>query len=309
MQTVSYPQILDSSTIDKINYLAAFIQANYYEEVDEDDLINAIYKGMFESLDEYSDYYTEEEYQHLLEQEVTGSFSGIGATLQQDSKTKQVTVVSVQEDSPAEKAGLKAGDIVIEADGYQASDMELSEFVEHVHGEEGTVVHMVIQREGQSGELEFDITRSQVETQTVSSDMLDDRIGYLKITEFTNNTPKQFEAAIQELEDQDMQGLVVDLRNNPGGMLSAVTDILDDILPEGMIVYTEDRAGNRQEYRSTDDEVLSVPITVLVNENSASASEIFAGAIKDRDYGTLIASKPLARGSFRASRNSVIRQL
>lgn len=296
VQTVSYPQILDSSTIDKINYLAAFIQANYYEEVDEDDLINAIYKGMFESLDEYSDYYTEEEYQHLLEQEVTGSFSGIGATLQQDSKTKQVTVVSVQEDSPAEKAGLKAGDIVIEADGYQASDMELSEFVEHVHGEEGTVVHMVIQREGQSGELEFDITRSQVETQTVSSDMLDDRIGYLKITEFTNNTPKQFEAAIQELEDQDMQGLVVDLRNNPGGMLSAVTDILDDILPEGMIVYTEDRAGNRQEYRSTDDEVLSVPITVLVNENSASASEIFAGAIKDRDYGTLIGTKTFGKG-------------
>ena len=104
--------------------------------------------------------------------------------------------------------------------------------------------------------MEFDITRSKVETQTVTSDMLNDKIGYLKISEFTNNTPKQFEAALEELESQDMQGLVVDLRNNPGGMLTAVTEILDDILPEGMIVYTEDRAGNRQEYRSTDEKVL-----------------------------------------------------
>ena len=296
VQTARYPQVLDNSAIEKINYLAAFIQANYYEEVDGDDLVNAMYKGMFESLDEYSDYYTQEEYQDLLEQEVTGSFSGIGATLQQDRKTKQVTVVSVQEGSPAEKAGLQSGDVVVEADGYQASDMELSEFVQHVHGEEGTSVHLVVQREGVSGQMEFDITRSKVETQTVTSDMLNDKIGYLKISEFTNNTPKQFEAALEELENQDMQGLVVDLRNNPGGMLTAVTEILDDILPEGMIVYTEDRAGNRQEYRSTDEKVLSVPTTVLVNENSASASEIFAGAIKDRDYGTLIGTTTFGKG-------------
>lgn len=289
-----YEPIAGNKDLEKINYLAAFIQANYYKDVDKEDLLNAMYKGMFESLDQYSDYYTEDEYKQLLEEDVTGEFSGIGAALSQDEKTGEVIVHSVQSDSPAEKAGLKSGDIILKADGYKASDMEISDFISHIKGKEGTQIQLTIERDGK--ELSFTVTREKIETQTVKDTMLEDRIGYIQITEFTNSTPDQFETALKELKQQNMQGLIVDLRNNPGGMLNAVTDVLDDILPKGMMVYTEDKWGNRQEYKSTDEKVLSVPIAVLINENSASASEIFAGAVKDRDYGTLIGTKTFGKG-------------
>ena len=295
-QVQSYDALLDQAAIDKINYLAAFIQANYYEEVDIDQLLNGLYKGMYESLDQYSDYYTEEEYQEILSTEVQGNYSGIGAVLQQNSKTKQVKVVRIQDGSPAEKAGLKVGDTIVKADQYQADQMSLSEFVGHLKGEEGTTVHLTVQREGTEGSLEMDVTRKQMESISVYYEMFEDQIGYIQITEFTDTTPKQFEQALEALQKQELKGLIVDLRNNLGGMVNAVTQILDDILPEGLIVYTEDKAGNREEFKSTDEKYLSVPLTVLVNGSSASASEIFAGAIKDRDYGTLIGTKTFGKG-------------
>ena len=295
-QVQRYDQLLDQEAIDKINYLAAFIQANYYEEVDTDQLLNGLYKGMYESLDQYSDYYTEEEFQEILSTEVEGSYSGIGATLQQNSETKQVKVIKVQENSPAEKAGLKTGDIIVKADEYQADQMSLSEFVEHLKGEEGTTVHLTVTRDKTAEKLEMDIVRKKLEMQSVYYEMFEKQIGYIQITEFTDTTPKQFEQALEDLQKQKLEGLIVDLRNNPGGMVNAVTQILDDILPEGLIVYTEDRAGNREEFKSTDEKSLSVPLTVLVNGSSASASEIFAGAIKDRNYGTLIGTRTFGKG-------------
>ncbi len=295
-KTASYKPVLDRKSIEKINYLAAYIQENYYEEVDEQQLLDGIYKGMYESLDAYSGYYNEEEYKQLWSHDVTGTYSGIGATLRQNPDNGQVTVVEVMEDSPAEEAGIQPGDVIVKADSYPAESMSLSEFVGHLQGADGTQVHLVIAREGERENLEMDVTRRKLVAQSVHFQMFEDHIGYIQITDFTNQTTGQFEAALTELQEQGMKGLIVDLRNNPGGMLDAVTDILDQILPEGLLVYTEDRAGNREEFRSTDEKQLTVPLTVLVNENSASASEIFAGAVKDRGFGTLIGTRTYGKG-------------
>ncbi len=295
-KTTAYEPVLDRVSIEKINYLAAYIQANYYEEVDRQQLLDGIYKGMYESLDAYSGYYNEEEYQELWSHDVTGTYSGIGATLRQNTDNGQVTVIEVMEGSPAEEAGIRAGDVIVKADSYVADRMSLSEFVGHLQGADGTKVHLVITREGEKGNLELDVTRRELVAQSVHVQMLENCIGYIQITDFTNQTTGQFEAALEELNTQGMKGLIVDLRDNPGGMLDAVTEILDQILPEGLLVYTEDRAGNREEFRSTDENQLAVPLAVLVNENSASASEIFAGAVKDRGCGTLIGTKTYGKG-------------
>ncbi len=292
----SYDSVLDQDTVDKINYLAANIQAGYYEEVDAEALKEGIYQGLFNALDEYSQYYTKDEYEEMFNSSIAGSYSGIGATLQQDQETKQITVIKVQEGSPAAEAGLMVGDIIVKADDYKAASMELSEFVTHLKGEEGTKVNVNVYRESENRYLDMEITRAKLDIATVEYTMLADKTGYIQITEFVENTTGQFEAALDDLKQQGMTGLIVDLRNNPGGMLSSVTDILQDIVPEGMIVYTEDKYHNRQEYVSTGEKTLQVPLVVLVNENSASASEIFAGAVKDRECGTLIGTTTFGKG-------------
>lgn len=292
----TYDSVLDKDTVDKINYLAANIQAGYYEDVDAEALKNGLYQGLFNALDEYSQYFTKEEYEEMFNSSIAGSYSGIGATLQQDTETKQVTVIKVQEGSPADQAGMLVGDIIVKADDYKAAGMELSEFVSHLKGEEGTTVNVNVYRESENRYLDMEITRAKLDIATVEHTMLADKTGYIQITEFVENTTSQFEDALEDLKQQGMTGLIVDLRNNPGGMLSSVTDILQDIVPEGMIVYTEDKYHNRQEYVSTGEKTLQVPLVVLVNENSASASEIFAGAVKDRECGTLIGTTTFGKG-------------
>lgn len=288
--------VLDRSTESKINTLVKYIQGTYYEDVDVEDLQEGLYAGLFENLDDYSRYYTAEEYKELYEMTLTGTFYGIGASLQQDMDTKNVTVIRVYEDSPAKEAGLKEGDLILKADDYEANEMELSEFVTHVRGEEGTVVHLVIYRESENEELEFDITRRSFDVPTVSGEMMENHTGYIAVTEFTEATIQQFSDALEELKSQGMEALIVDLRSNPGGVLTAACDMLDEILPEGLIVYTEDKDGKRVEYHSTDDKYLDIPIAVVVNGNSASASEIFAGAIQDRDAGIIVGTTTYGKG-------------
>lgn len=180
--------------------------------------------------------------------------------------------------------------------------MELSELVTHIRGDKGTTVHMQIAREGEADYLELDIERDKVEVPTVTSEMLDNHIGYIAITEFAEPTEEQFMQAVNSLKDQGMESVIIDLRDNPGGYLTAVTEILDDILPEGLTVYTEDKYGNRQNYTSDEEHKMDYPMAVLVNENSASASEIFAGAIKDYQYGTLIGTKTFGKGIVQSVR-------
>ncbi|MCD8324336.1 MAG: S41 family peptidase [Clostridiales bacterium] len=297
----SYEQVLDTETVEKIETLAAYIQSTYYEDVDIEDLREGLYEGLFANLDAYSQYYTAEEYEDLLESSLEGTYCGIGASLQQDAETMQVTVVRVYDGSPAQEAGLMAGDVIYMVDDYEATSMELSELVTHIRGEENTTVHLITYRNGE--ELEYDITRKNLTFPTVSSDMLDDSVGYIAVSEFTEATTEQFETALADLQEAGMEALIVDLRSNPGGVLTTVCDMLDLILPEGLILYTEDRDGNREEYMTTDADSLDLPLVVLVDENSASASEIFAGAIQDRDAGTIVGTTTYGKGVVQSVRS------
>ena len=288
--------VLDDGTLSKLDELMGQINLNYYEDVDASDLQEGLYSGLLEGLnDPYSAYYTEEEYKDLMEQ-TQGNFYGIGAGLSQDKESMQVTITKVYEDTPAEKAGLKAGDVIVKVDDIDATSMEVSDLVQHIRGEEGTTVHLEIYRPGESDDLEYDIERAKVNYETVTGQLLDGGIGYIYVTEFGEDTANQFEKTIADLESQGMKAMIVDLRNNGGGMITAVTQMLDDILPEGLLVYTEDKYGNRQEFKSSDDTKLKYPMAVLVTGYSASASEIFAGAIRDYDYGTLIGTTTYGKG-------------
>ncbi len=293
---LEYESLLDKATIKKLDYIAAMIQSSYYEDVSEEDLRNGLYQGLFNGLDIYSEYYTKEQYDELYNMDITGSYCGIGATLSQNMNTMVVEVVNVQEGSPAEEAGIKKGDLLLSADEYEATTMELSEFVSHVKGEEGTVVSIEVYRESTEEYLTFEITRRPLDVVTVDSAMLENKTGYIQITEFGGKTSSQFHAALEELQGQGMEEVIIDLRSNPGGNLSSVVEILDMILSEGMIVYTEDKYGNRQEYLATNDESLSLPLVVLIDGNSASASEIFAGAVKDHQIGTLVGTTTYGKG-------------
>lgn len=303
ISTASKSCLLDSHTVQKINTLAEYIQQTYYEDVDVEELREGLYAGLFENLDVYSQYYTAEQYQSIYESSVSGTYCGIGASLQQDAKTKDVTIVHVYDGSPAQKAGLQEGDYIVSADEYEANSMELTEFVNHIRGEEGTKVHLVIYRESEGKELEYEIVREQLVLPTVSHEMMDEKTGYIDVTEFTDATPEQFSAALEDLKDQGMKALIVDLRSNPGGMLTAVCDMLDEILPEGLIVYTEDKKGEKKEYFSGDEKSLDLPLVVLVNGQSASASEIFAGAIQDRGAGTVIGTTTYGKGVVQTIRS------
>ena len=288
--------VLNRATISKINVLSNFIQSSYYEDVDTDSLQEGMYQGLFDNLDQYSRYYTAEEYKELYETTLSGSYCGIGASLQQDEKTKAISIIHVYEGSPAEKAGLKKDDVIVKADKYEAADMELTEFIKHIRGDEGSKVHLKIYRASAEDYLEMDVTREKLDLPTVSNDMLEGKTGYIRVTEFTDKTPAQFESALSDLQKKGMKALVVDLRSNPGGLLTSVCEMLDDILPKGLLVYTQDRNGKKETYNSTDEKHLDVPLAVLVNEESASASEIFAGAIKDRKAGTLIGTTTYGKG-------------
>jgi len=289
-------EVLDADSEKKIKELLGQMELYYYEDIDTEELTNGLYKGLFEGLgDPYSVYYTKEEYDSMMAS-TSGTYCGIGAVLSQDMKTMQVTVLHVYKDTPADKAGLKDGDTILKVDDIEATSMELSELVTNIRGDKGTKVHLEVYREGEKDKLEYDIERDKVEVPTVEYEMLENNVGYIQITEFAEPTETQFMEAVNALQSQGMQAMIVDLRDNPGGYLSAVTEILDDILPEGITVYTEDKYGKRQNYTSDDEHCIEIPMAVLINENSASAAEIFAGAIKDYDYGTLIGTKSFGKG-------------
>jgi carboxyl-terminal processing protease len=254
---------------------------------------------MVEALnDPYSEYYTKEELEETLNS-TKGISYGIGAYISLNQDMDCAMISGVMEGTPAEEAGLREGDIIYKVDGEEARGLSVSEVVSLVKGPENTTVHLTIYREGQADYLELDINRGKlIETETVQSAMLEDtdHIGYLRIREFDSVTVDQFNEAMAELNASDMKGLILDLRSNPGGDLAAVVDIARRLLPEGLIVYTEEKSGKRTEYTCDGEHEIQIPMVVLVNGYSASASEILAGAIKDYNIGTLIGTTTYGKG-------------
>ena len=287
--------VMNQETLDRVEELIAYMDLYYYDQYDAKAIQDAIYEGTLSGLnDPYSVYYTADEYADL-QVTTTGTYYGIGAGLSQNVKTMEVTVTKVYAGTPSEEAGLRNGDMILMVDDIEATSMELTNLVKKIRGEEGTTVHLTIYRESEKKTLEMDVMRRNVELPSVEGQLLGDSIGYVQISEFQSKTAKQFEQMIADLKEEGMQGLVVDLRGNPGGLVSAVVKILDDILPEGTVVYTEDKYGNRDTY-SSDSSCYTYPLVVLIDQNSASAAEIFAGAIKDYDYGELIGTTSFGKG-------------
>ena len=287
---------VDSSTQKKVSELKELIDQNYMGDVDEKQLEEGIYKGFISGLDDpYSVYYDEEETKSLYET-TEGEYQGIGAVLSQNMNTGIITLVQIYDDSPAMKAGLKDNDILYKVNGEEVTGVELTEVVSHIKGEKGTTVEMTVLRGADNEEVTVTATRDTVEAQTVKYRMMDGQIGYVSVSEFDSVTYDQYQKALKDLEGQGMKGLVVDLRNNPGGNLNTVCDMLDLMLPKGLIVYTEDKDGNRQEASSDDENQFTLPLAVLVNGNSASASEIYAGAIQDYGIGDIVGTQTYGKG-------------
>ena len=278
----------------KMQELQSYIDRFYLFDYDEENVESGIYKGMMAGLgDVYTNYYTPEEYASFMESS-NGSYSGIGAMLSQDYNTGIITVVKVFEGSPAAEAGVQSDDILYKVKGEEVTGMDLNLVVSDLKGEEGTDVEVSFMRG--TDVLDLTLTRRSIEVPTVEYRLITDKIGYISISEFDDVTDDQFIAALDDLNSQGMENLIIDLRDNGGGLVDVTCDILDQLLPEGLIVYTEDKDGNREEETSDAEHYFPGKMTVLVNGNSASASEIFAGAIKDYGVGTLIGTQTFGKG-------------
>jgi len=295
-QKIMFPKgsaLSDTKTVQKLNYLESLINEEYLEEKEEDSLREGLYAGLMSGLnDPYSTYYTAEQYKELNTSN-EGSYVGIGAVLQKD-KDGGAKIVQLYEGGSGEQAGLKKGDVLKAIDGEDVTEKETSDIASMIRESDKDSVSLTIQRDEETKEIKVEIR--DVEIQTVSHEMLADETGYIRISEFSEVTSNQYKKAFEDLQDKGMKKLVVDLRDNPGGLLTAVCDVLRQILPEGLIVYTEDKNGKKEEEKCDGKSELAMPLAVLVNGGSASASEIFAGAVKDYGIGTIVGTTTYGKG-------------
>lgn len=289
---------IDWSSVQlKARTIHELLDKNFLNEVDAAKFEDAIYRGIVNSLeDPYSVYYNKEEYKQFNES-TSGTYYGIGVVVSQNPETKAIKVVKTFKKGSGYKAGILPDDIIVKVDGKSIEGEELSKVVTKIKGKEGTYVTVSVLR-GEK-EHEFRLMRTKLEVETITHEMVEKdgkKIGYITVLEFDEVTLKQFREALDELEKLGMQGLVIDLRDNPGGRLDIVVEMLDRMLPKGLLVYTIDKQGNKIEDFSDDKESFSKPLVVLINENSASASEIFAGAVQDYKKATLVGEKSFGKG-------------
>lgn len=282
--------------VKKAKLIEEIVNEKYTGEIDKELMETDMYKGLMVSLgDPYSAYYTKEEFEEV-NTESSGSYKGIGVVMQQDMKTGEVKIVRCYEGAPGAKAGLLPEDILVEVNGEDILGQELSEIVKKIKSSEDEKANIKVAREGEKDFLEFELILEQVNIPVVEYEMLENHIGYIALYEFTEQTEPQYAEAFADLKKQGMESLIVDVRNNPGGLLTSVCNLLEDMLPEGLIVYTEDKSGKREEIKSSGKNELKMPLAVLVNENSASASEIFSGAIQDYGIGTIVGTTTFGKG-------------
>lgn len=257
-----------------------------------------IYKGYLYGLnDPYAAYYTREELDSFNE-DTTGTYSGIGAMVSQNVKTGISTIIRVYKDTPAEEAGILPGDVIFSVDGTEVTGMDLSLIVNnYVKGEVDTKVQITVFREAENEYKDFTVTRRKLDVQTVETELMDGKIGYISVSEFDTVTASQFQNGIDGLLKQGAEKLIVDLRNNPGGELKAVSAMMDYVLPDGKTMVTiSDKNGTKQVMTSGDGHELDLPIAILVNGNSASASEVFTGAMKDHGMAVVVGTNTFGKG-------------
>lgn len=278
------------SDIDFLKLVIEFVNEYYQYDINQDDIITALYDGFFEILDDYSIYFTKEEYQEFAT-DMSGSFGGIGVQITQEKN--KLIVATPLPGTPALKAGIKTGDEIISVNGQSVVGFTTAQASKLIRGEVGTVVNIGIKRD--NTKLFFNIKREIVIVSSVESKILDNKIGYLKITEFNENTTEQVEEALNNFDKNKVSKIIVDVRNNPGGSLRTVVDILNFFVPEGPLVYVNSKTQGEEVLKSTLDKQ-KYKVCVLVNENSASASELFAGAIQDRGVGKIIGTTTYGKG-------------
>jgi len=285
------------ASLSKLSSLESIINLYYLDKVDNKKLEEGIYKGLFSGLDDpYSVYYTADEYAKLQE-DIDGVFVGMGAYVSQNTETGIIIVTKAFDNSPAKKAGIKDGDIIYKVEDKEVTGEDVDKVVSMIKGKENTKVKLTIYRQSEKKYIDVEITRAKVEVPSIEAKMLNKKkgIAYIQIVEFQENTYKQFASAIEKLKKQGMKSVIFDVRNNPGGRYDIVCQILDDLLPEGTLVSTKDKYG-KEEKQTSDAKALNMPMVVIQNENSASASEIFAGAIQDFKAGTIIGTRSFGKG-------------
>lgn len=291
-------KIVDMKTELKLKMIQSIIDETYLyvDEVDKDELRDSLIEGYVAGLNEpYTVYYDKDETTALLETS-SGEFGGVGITIMQDVTTMTMSFSTVHENCPGEEAGFREGDILYKVDGEDVTGQELDHVITKIRGEVGSQIEMTVFRGPEREEYTATMTRTLIQNQSVKYEMLDDQMGYISITGFEELTAGQFEAAILDLTNQKMESVIIDLRGNPGGNLSTVVDMCDMILSGGTIVSIEDRNGKGETYTADAECILNVPMVLLVNGNSASASEIFAGAVKDHGVGTLVGTTTFGKG-------------
>ena len=283
----------------KVADISHLIDSVYMGEIDDQKLEGSMYAGLVSGLeDPYSRYYTEEEREEE-DRSNAGEYEGLGIVLGQMKDSGEVVIIQCYDGGSAAEAGVMSGDVLYAVDGESVEGKELSQISDEIQQKEEKEIVLTLGRKGENGEeqrMDITVTKGKVEINYVTGEMLGDGIGYLAITQFTGVTSEQFKETYQSLKEQNMERLIIDLRDNPGGLLDAVCDTLRQILPEGMIVYIEDKSGHREEYTCDGETPIDIPLVVLVNENSASASEIFTGAVKDHGIGTLVGTTTFGKG-------------
>ena len=287
--------VLDEETVKKLEQVQSLIDGKSIYDIDREKLREGMVEGLLAGTgDRYATYYTPEEIQQQMDS-YSGKFFGIGVVMGPD-ENKNIYVHQVYTDSPAERAGMREGDIITKVDGTDVTDMDLDGIVSMVRGEKGTKVVITVYRETDNKEYDLTAIRDEIKEEVIEYKMLEDNIGYIHIEEWYDTTGEQFSDAQKTLEEEGMKSLIVDLRSNTGGLVSAAVDVLECFLPESDVLYVQDNTGKRSAYKAYDEDEINIPVVILTNGYTASASEIFTGALKDYGKAISIGTKTYGKG-------------
>ena len=270
-----------------------FIESQYVHEVEKDKLIDGAISGMVHSLGDPHSVYLEPKLYSQLKADTSGSFGGIGVYM--GFKNNGVQILSVIPDGPGEKSGLRAGDSILAVNSEPVSEIDYGEVALKIRGEVGTPVELLVHRDGEDDKV-YTITREIIKVQTVAGRMLDDKMAYIRISNFSENTGGEFKTLLTKLEGEGLKGLILDLRQNPGGVITSCVEVAREIVPAGPIVSVIQRDGSKEVFTS-DLKATKFPIVVLIDQNSASASELLSGALQDTQAATIVGVKSYGKGS------------